>query len=302
VNYRHIFHAANFADVLKHVVLVHVLERLTAKNKPICVIDTHAGAGAYDLGSATARRSGEAEGGFARIAGKRDLPPPIARYAALVREFSRKFGDPPGTIVHYPGSPRLARAVLRPGDRLVVCELHIEQARLLKREFAGDRQVDVRHEDGYALLKSLLPPKERRGLVLIDPPYEARDELTKLARHLLQAHRRFATGAYLVWYPIKDQQAAAAFRAAIAGMGWAQVLDAAIAIGPVAADGPLNACGLLLINPPWRSEAMLKAVLPYLAEALAAKAGKWSLNWLAAEHAPPASESDPAPAAGTSRR
>ena len=302
MNYRHIFHAANFADVLKHVVLVHVLELLTAKNKPICVIDTHAGAGAYDLGSATARRSGEAQAGFARLAGRRDLPPTVARYRALVRAFADKFGDSPGAIAHYPGSPRLARAVLRPADRLVVCELHAEQARLLKREFAGDRQVDVRHEDGYALLKSLLPPKERRGLVLIDPPYEARDELARLARHLRQAHRRFATGVYLVWYPIKDQPAVAVFRAAIAGMGWAQVLDAGIAIGPVAADGPLNACGLLLINPPWRSEAMLKAVLPYLAEAFAAKAGTWSLSRLAGEHAPPASGTDPAPAAGTSRR
>lgn len=299
MNYRHIFHAANFADVLKHVVLAHVLERLTQKSKPLLVLDTHAGAGAYDLSSANARRSGEAEAGLARVAARPGLPAPIVRYLALVRQFARKFGDAPRTIVHYPGSPRLARALLRPGDRLIACEFQAEQARLLKREFAGDRQVEVRHEDGYKLLKSALPPRERRGLVVIDPPFEARDEFADLARHLAQAKRRFATGSYLVWYPIKDGELAAEFRAKIVSMGWPEALDVTMQVGKIAADGRLASCGLLLINPPWQTDAMLRTVLPALADAFAGSEGKWSLTWLAGEHGPSANASDPAPTAGT---
>lgn len=302
MNYRHIFHAANFADVFKHVVLAHVLERLTQKNKPLLVLDTHAGAGAYDLSSANARRSGEAETGLARVASRPDLPAPIARYLTLVRQFARKFGDSPQTIAHYPGSPRLARALMRPGDRLIACEFHAEQARLLKREFAGDRQVEIRHEDGYGSLKSALPPKERRGLIIVDPPFEARDEFTDLALHLGQAKRRFATGSYLVWYPIKDAKLAAAFRARVASMGWPDALDSTLQIGKIAADGRLASCGMLLINPPWQTDVMLNSVLPFLADAFAGSEGKWSLTWLAGEHAPPASASGPAPTAGTRPR
>jgi 23S rRNA (adenine2030-N6)-methyltransferase len=165
---------------------------------------------------------------------------------------------------HYPGSPRLVRAGLRPGDRFVACELHPQDALALKREFAGDRAVDVRQADGWAVLKALLPPVERRGLVLIDPPFEAADEFDKLARALKQALRRFATGCYAVWYPIKDEEAVEAFGTTLAGLK-TLVLELRLKAVP---EGKLAACGLVVINPPWTFQEAMAEALPWLAAAL----------------------------------
>ena len=209
MNYRHGYHAGNFADVLKHTALCELLRLLTAKDKKLFVLDTHAGAGGYDLSGSQARRTGEAETGIVRLAGlpRAGMPAAVARYLAAVTAYDRKFGPAGGQLRRYPGSPRLVRAALRPGDRFIACELHPEEALLLKREFAGDRAVEVRQADGYKALKALLPPVERRGLVLIDPPFEVPDEYEHLLRALRQGVRRFATGCYAIWYPIKDEAA-----------------------------------------------------------------------------------------------
>jgi 23S rRNA (adenine2030-N6)-methyltransferase len=265
MNYRHGYHAGNFADVLKHTALCELLRLLTAKDKKLFVLDSHAGAGGYDLGGRLARRTGEAEAGVARLAAapRSGMPAAAARYLAAVAAYDRKFGAADGAPRRYPGSPRLVRAALRPGDRFIACELHPEDALALRREFAGDRAVEVRQADGYKVLKALLPPIERRGLVLIDPPFEAADEFERLLRALRQAVRRFATGCYAVWYPIKDE-AAAAFVHDLAAFRPLTLELRLAGIEP----GKLAACGLAVINPPWRLEEAMREALPWIADCL----------------------------------
>jgi 23S rRNA (adenine2030-N6)-methyltransferase len=284
MNYRHGYHAGNFADVLKHTALCELLRLLTAKDKKLFVLDTHAGAGGYDLGSGLARRTGEAEAGIARLIAspRAGMPPAAARYLAAVAAYDRKFGPAGGGVRRYPGSPRLVRAALRPGDRFIACELQPAEALALKREFAGDRAVEVRQADGYKVLKALLPPPERRGLVLVDPPFETADEFERLLRALRQGVRRFATGCYALWYPIKDE-AAAAFAAELAAFK-PLILELHLsAVEP----GKLAASALAVINPPWRFEEAMREALPWIAERLGP-------GVRAAVSAPPASA--PAPA------
>ena len=279
MNYRHGYHAGNFADVLKHLALCELLRLLTAKDKKLFVLDTHAGAGGYDLGGGLARRTGEAEAGIARLVGapRAGIPPAVVRYLAAVAAYDRKFGPAADALRRYPGSPRLVRAALRPGDRFVACELHPEEALLLKREFAGDRAVEVRQADGYKALKALLPPIERRGLVLIDPPFETADEFERLLRALRQGVRRFATGCYALWYPIKDE-AAAAFAGELAAFK-PLILELHLdAVEP----GKLAACALAVVNPPWRFEEAMREALPWIA-------GRLGPGVRAAISAPPAS-------------
>lgn len=266
MNYRHAFHAGNFADVIKHPVLCELLRLLTAKDKKLFVLDTHAGAGGYDLGGALASRTREADGGIGRLmsASKSAMPAAIARYLAAVMAYDRKFGASAQGLRHYPGSPRLIRAAMRPGDRLVACELHGEEFLALKREFAGDRAVDVRDEDGFHALKAFLPPPERRGLVLIDPPFEASDEFDRLLRALRQGLRRFATGCYAIWYPLKDEAAVATFMAGMAGL---RSLRLELRVPP-AEPGKLAACGMVVINPPWKFEEAMREALPWTAAVL----------------------------------
>jgi 23S rRNA (adenine2030-N6)-methyltransferase len=264
MNYRHAFHAGGFTDVLKHVALCELLRLLTAKDKKLFVLDTHAGTGGYDLAAAAAQRTGEAQAGFLRLAAapRAGMPAAVARYIAAVLAYDRKFGAA-AAVRHYPGSPRLIRAALRPGDRLVACELHPGDAVALKREFAGDRAVEVRQADGYKVLKALLPPLERRGLILIDPPFEAADEFERLLRVLRQGLRRFAVGCYALWYPIKDHDADA-FRRALAEL---KPLVLELHLG-AAEPGRLAACGLAVINPPWRFDEAMREALPWIAARL----------------------------------
>ena len=268
MNYRHGYHAGNYADVLKHLVLVELLRLLTAKDKKLFVLDTHSGAGGYDLGAGPAARTREAEAGIQRLMAmpRAGMPAAVARYLAAVAAYDRKFGRSEG-LRHYPGSPRLVRAALRPGDRFVACELHPQEALALKREFAGDRAVDVRQADGYHALKALLPPVERRGLVMIDPPFEKTDEFETLSRGLKHALRRFATGCYAIWYPIKDEDAVAAFKAQLAGLK-TLILEVRLTR---AADGKLGACGMAVINPPWTFQESIAEALPWVAAPLDAR-------------------------------
>jgi 23S rRNA (adenine2030-N6)-methyltransferase len=269
MNHRHGYHAGNFADVLKHVALCELLRLLTVKDKKLFVLDTHAGVGGYDMTGGIAARTREAEAGITRLMTlpRAGMPAAVVRYLAAVAAYDRKFGPRSRGgegLRHYPGSPRLVRAGLRPGDRFVACELHPQDALALKREFAGDRAVDVRQADGWHALKALLPPVERRGLVLIDPPFEAADEFDTLARALKQALRRFATGCYAIWYPIKDEAAAAAFTASLAGLKTLVLEWRLKAVPP----GKLAACGVAVINPPWTFQEAMAEALPWLGAAL----------------------------------
>jgi 23S rRNA (adenine2030-N6)-methyltransferase len=267
VNYRHGYHAGNFADLLKHTALSELLRLLTAKDKKLFVLDTHAGAGGYDLGGSQARRTGEAEAGIGRLMAepRSGMPGAVARYLTAVQAYDRKFGSSGDTLRRYPGSPRLVRAALRPGDRFIACEKHPEEALKLKREFAGDRAIEVRQSDGYHALKELLPPVERRALVLIDPPFEAGDEFEVLIRAVRHGLRRFATGCYAIWYPIKDTAPVSAFLESLAGLKY---LDMQLDLGPRTPEGKLATCGLVVINPPWKFEEAMRDALPWIAARL----------------------------------
>ncbi|MGE0748642.1 MAG: 23S rRNA (adenine(2030)-N(6))-methyltransferase RlmJ [Rhodospirillales bacterium] len=279
MNYRHAFHAGGFSDVLKHAVLALVIEHLKRKETPFCVVDTHAGVGAYDLAGTAAEKTGEWLGGIAKVIADAESPPSLAPYLGTVRAL-----NPSGDLRFYPGSPLVARHLLRPGDRLMACELHPEDAALLADTFRGDAQAKVSALDGWLALKSFLPPKERRGLVLIDPPFEAPDEFDRIVRGLRDGLRRWATGIYLVWYPVKNRAAVADFHAGVAAAGIPRVLAAELSVAPLVDAGPIAGAGMLVVNPPWQLDDALRALLPWLARTLGRDGGGASrVVWLAGE-------------------
>jgi 23S rRNA (adenine2030-N6)-methyltransferase len=270
MNYRHAFHAGNFADVVKHAVLTRLLVHLCGKPAAYRVIDTHAGAGLYDLAGPEAARSGEWRNGIARLIerfrGARieaTRPPLLAPSLDAVAAL-----NPPGRLTTYPGSPALVRAFLRAQDRLVACELEPSAAASLKRNFAEDRRIKVVAIDGWTALNAYVPPKERRGLVLVDPPFEDSGDFSRLAQGLESAHRKWANGTYLLWYPIKarDEPDALARRLRRSGIG--KILRAEVSIAPLD-PSRLSGCGLIVVNPPWTLEQELHVMLPELAPILA---------------------------------
>jgi 23S rRNA (adenine2030-N6)-methyltransferase len=269
MNYRHSYHAGNFADVMKHVVLALVVEHLKLKSAAFRVIDTHAGIGRYNLSGIEAQKTGEWQSGIGRLF---NVPLPDA-IALLLAPYLRIIAaeNPAGALTNYPGSPLLARRLLRRGDKLVVNELHPEDRELLKSLFAGDPQTKVLGLDGWTALKALLPPKERRGVVLVDPPFEETGEFTRLARALREAQRRFETGTIILWYPIKDARAVSSFRHEVSDMGLAKLLGAELFVRR-AESGMLYGTGLIILNPPHTLPDNLAAVLPFLAERLALEA------------------------------
>jgi 23S rRNA (adenine2030-N6)-methyltransferase len=268
MNYRHAFHAGNFADVVKHAVLALLIERLKEKPAAFRVIDTHAGVGFYDLTADPATRTGEWQMGIGRLLA-RELDPTVAE---LLEPYLRtvRLANDGGELTRYPGSPWIARTLLRKQDRLTAVELHPEDAAELSALFAGDWQVKTIALDGWLALGSFVPPKERRGLVLVDPPFEERDDFEKLVAGLKAAHRRWPTGIYALWYPVKDLVAIDRFRADLARSGIPRLIRAELLIRNRAATGRFNGAGLVICNPPWKFEATLAALLgglwPYLAD------------------------------------
>ena len=283
MNYRHIYHAGNFADVLKHAVLALVIEHLKLKDAPFRVIDTHAGPGLYDLSSEEAQKTGECWEGIMSILSAVQ-PPEVAAILAPYLKVVCDENDGGERIARYPGSPLIARRLMRSGDRLVVNEAHPDDAARLAALFAKDRQTKVLALDGWTALKALLPPKERRGVVLIDPPFEEPGEFERLLEGLVAAHRRFATGTVMLWYPIKDRRAVDRFARDAAALGIPKLLSAELDIDTPGEEGPLVATGLLILNPPFTLEAKLKVLLPFLATRLARGRGAGSrIAWLAGE-------------------
>jgi 23S rRNA (adenine2030-N6)-methyltransferase len=258
VNYRHAFHAGNFADVVKHALLLAILRGLTAKPTPFAILDTHAGIGRYDLTAPEAHRTGEAAGGIRRVAHLTEGP--LADYAARVREA--------GFPGFYPGSPLIARAMLRPSDRLVLVERHPEDYATLKATFARDPQVAVHRRDGFEAAIALTPFPERRGLVLIDPPFEQEGEFERIAASLAALRHRFRAAILAAWYPIKHRAPVRAFHAALAGVP--DCIAGEITLRPPLDPTRLNGCGLLVANPPFgfaaAAQAILDAALPLLAD------------------------------------
>lgn len=271
MNYRHAYHAGNFADVVKHAVLALVIEHLKRKPTPFRVIDTHAGIGIYDLGGTAAEKTGEWREGIGRVVGAEMAEPAVKAlepYLAVVRRLNA-----PGTLTRYPGSPLLARQLMRDCDRLVVNELHPEDRAELARLFAHDDETKVLELDGWTALKSLLPPKERRGVVLIDPAFEQPGELDRLVGGLKEAVRRFATGVFLLWYPIKDEAPVAAFRRKIADLGLPKALAVELMVQRPDDAARLNGAGLIVVNAPYTLATQLEELLPELARLLAKSEG-----------------------------
>jgi 23S rRNA (adenine2030-N6)-methyltransferase len=241
MNYRHAYHAGNFADCFKHALLVAVLDSFARKLAPYFVLDTHAGAGQYDLDAGEARRTAEAEIGIRRL-----MPggsPALVRYLGLVEQLGL-----------YPGSPALIRAASRENDRLACCELHRQDAANLRRLFRRDPHVEVHDRSGWEALGALLPPKEKRGLVFIDPPFEARDEFFTLTEGLRRGHGRFSQGVFAAWYPIKQMAAVRTFHANLASSGIRDVVAVELYLRETTNPDRLNGCGLLVINPPYQFE------------------------------------------------
>jgi 23S rRNA (adenine2030-N6)-methyltransferase len=282
MNYRHAFHAGNFADVVKHLILTRIVEYLKLKPAAFRVIDTHAGTGRYDLGSDEAARSPEWMDGIGRLL-EQGLPPSAAELAKPYLEVVRG-ENPDGTLTAYPGSPLLVRRLLRPQDRLSALELHPDDAQTLGALFAGDFQTRVIHLDGWLALGAHVPPKERRGLVLVDPPFEEEGEFERLVEGLGKAHRKFATGIYALWYPVKDPQAVNAFVAALTATGIPKVLRTEVTIRPASTPPRLHGSGMIIVNPPYALEGELKVLLPALAALLGDEGrGRHRLEWIRGE-------------------
>jgi 23S rRNA (adenine2030-N6)-methyltransferase len=280
MNYRHTFHAGNFADVHKHVLLVALIERLTRKPKPLFFLDTHAGRGRYDLQSADARRSDESQTGIARMSDCVPASADIARYLRLAGVDTAN-SHSPGS---YPGSPLFALAALRDVDRVALIESQPEEARVLRNETRQRRNLSVVHGDGYSALQTYLPPKENRGLVLIDPPYESADEFDTLAHALKTALGRWPNGVYAAWYPIKASREAVRFLASMQQSGIRKILTAELIVRPPDSPTGLNGSGLLMINPPWQFDVELPSVMRELHDLLSTNGtGSAHVRWLVGE-------------------
>ena len=271
MNYRHAFHAGGFADVIKHIVLVRMLVYLHDKPAAFRVIDSHAGAGVYDLASDEARRGGEWLTGIARIMQARfseTTLPLLKPYLDIIRAF-----NPQPALQAYPGSPLIARALLRPQDRLTACEVEPKARKRLIEALRRDPQARVVDLDGWVALPAFVPPNERRGVVLIDPPYERKDEFERIAAGFAEAFAKWPTGSYLLWYPVKSRRAADGLARQVAGVSSTarppgKCLRLEFSAAPQAAGSGLSSAGLLIVNPPWTLAGELKAILPELEKPL----------------------------------
>ena len=271
MNYQHAFHAGNFADVVKHIVLTRILLYLHEKPSAFRVIDTHAGAGLYDLTSEEAQRGGEWLTGIARVIQSRfseNALPLLKPYLDIVRAF-----NPPGELKAYPGSPLIARALLRPQDRLTACEVADDARKDLIDALRRDPQARVVDLDGWVALPAFVPPNERRGLVLIDPPFEAKDEFNRLTDRFAAAFTKWPTGIYVLWYPAKSRRATDELARAVAEVAAAakpagKCMRLEFSVAPQAADSALTSTGLLIVNPPWALHGELKTILAELEKPL----------------------------------
>ncbi|MDE1894711.1 MAG: 23S rRNA (adenine(2030)-N(6))-methyltransferase RlmJ [Pseudomonadota bacterium] len=299
MNYRHAYHAGNFADVLKHVVLMALIESLQAKPTPFCYIDTHAGSGNYPLDGFEARKTAEHKDGIGRLHPAEKAPPLLRRWRASILGSA----DNAQGLKHYPGSPLQVARLLRPGDSAQLCELHAEEAAKLRDLFRANPQVHVHQRDGYEALKALLPPREKRGLVLIDPPYEAQEaEYRQIEQALKSALQRWPGGIYAVWYPIKLRSQVQPFLRGLQHSGVKRVLRAELLPHPDDSPLRLNGSGMVILNAPWNLDEVLREPLRVLASLLSQeRPAEWKLEWLLDEAGSQLNVPSPLPASRLSR-
>jgi 23S rRNA (adenine2030-N6)-methyltransferase len=278
LSYQHEYHAGNHADVLKHAALTLVIRALQRKPTPIRVLDSHAGAGVYDLGSREARRNAEHEGGIARVLAAPDPPPALADYLDAVRAC-----NPGSSLRRYPGSPWIARHLLRPVDHLELMELHPRAVSALRRTLGGDAHVHVHGRDAFEGLPALVPPPERRGVALIDPSYEVKEEFGRVVDLLAACHRRWPAGVYVAWYPLLRERAAERFVPKVAALGIRRIYRAELAVEGTGYDG-LRGSGVLVVNLPFGLEASFGSALAWAWDVLSAqRRGAWQAGWLVPE-------------------
>jgi 23S rRNA (adenine2030-N6)-methyltransferase len=288
MNYRHHFHAGNFADVCKHALLVQLVRGLQAKEKGFLFLDTHAGRGRYDL-SAAARgdsleRKPEHPDGIGRLWHRGGLPAALTEYVALVLEFDQQAGNSSAELHFYPGSPRLVQAIARAQDRLALCEKHPDEFAALRDEFTFASRASVHEIDGYTALRAMLPPLEKRALVLIDPPFEEQDEFARIVDGLRDGLRRLPGGTFAVWYPLTERARADAFLDELTALDLPPTFTAEVTIAGEDALFKMKGCGLAVLNPPWQIDRAIEPLLPVLAALLAqAPGGSGRLRWLVPE-------------------
>ena len=278
MNYRHAYHAGNHADVLKHAVLARIIEHMKKKAKPFRVIDAHAGIGLYDLSGIEAGKTGEWEGGIGKMA--EPFAPQVEELLAPYRAVIANL-NPGGGVTLYPGSPELALRLMRDADRMIANELHPQDAIALERHFIRDPRVDVTSMDAETCLKAKLPPPERRGVILIDPPYEVKNEAEKAVRMLAHGLRRFAQGIYVLWYPLKADQTAESILAAMAALGVPGTLKVELRVREAFGAGALAGSGLVICNTPWKFDQEMRVMVPALAQRLGlGNWGRGSVEWV----------------------
>ncbi|EII5634311.1 23S rRNA (adenine(2030)-N(6))-methyltransferase RlmJ [Vibrio cholerae] len=278
LSYRHSFHAGNHADVLKHIVQSLILNSLQQKEKPFVYHDTHSGVGRYDLTHEWSEKTGEYKQGIARVWQQDNIPAELDSYLDAIHQLNQ--GE---TLRYYPGSPQVARAHLREQDRMVLTELHPSDYPLLEQEFHRDRQVSIYKEDGFARLKASLPPQERRGLVLIDPPYELAKEYRDVVRAIAQSYTRWATGIYAIWYPVVNRCDIDDMLEGLQGLEIRKILQIELGVAPDTNERGMTASGMIVINPPWTLESQMQTILPFLKQAIAPATGHYKVEWVVPE-------------------
>ncbi len=279
LSYRHGFHAGNFADVLKHTVLVHIIEYMKQKEKALRIIDTHAGAGVYKLNGPQAQKNREFDTGIGRLWDNAETPAVVAQYLAAVRNVNEH-----GQLQIYPGSPLLLQTLMRPQDRVFLHELHPSDFQFLRDCMRDDKLVKVLNEDGFAGLQALLPPPDRRALVLIDPSYEVKSDYQHLIKQVIQAHKRFPTGTFAIWYPVVLRQRIDEMEVALQKSGITNIQLMELGLLPDNPEHGMTSSGMIVINPPWTLWSAMEEALPWLVEQLSEEhAGFYRLEQLVAE-------------------
>ncbi|MDC9598061.1 23S rRNA (adenine(2030)-N(6))-methyltransferase RlmJ [Xenorhabdus anantnagensis] len=279
LSYRHSFHAGNHADVLKHTVQSLIIESMKEKEKPFLYLDTHSGAGRFQLSGEHAERTGEYLEGIARIWQRDDIPEELAAYINAVKALNQS-----GSLRYYPGSPLIARHLLREYDELNLSELHPSDFPLLRTEFSRDRRTRVLRENGFQQLKSKLPPRSRRGFVLIDPSYELKSDYQNVVLGIQEGYKRFATGTYALWYPVVLRQKIKRLVKELEATGIRKILQIELGVRPDSDQRGMTASGMIVINPPWKLEQQMKAILPWLHQVLVPEGiGHTSVEWIVPE-------------------
>ncbi|HED4470269.1 TPA: 23S rRNA (adenine(2030)-N(6))-methyltransferase RlmJ [Pasteurella multocida] len=280
LSYRHSFHAGNHADVLKHLVLMLIIENLQQKEKGFYYLDTHAGVGRYRLFSEEAEKTAEFEQGIARLWQLDDLPEEVARYIKLIKQVN--YGGK--ALRYYAGSPLIVAKMLRPQDRALLTELHPSDFPLLRNNFKEFDNVTTKRDNGFQQLKATLPPKERRGLVLIDPPYELKEDYDLVVNAIEEGYKRFATGIYAIWYPVVLRQQTKRILKGLEKTGIRKILQIELAVRPDSDQRGMTASGMIVINPPWTLTQQMQNILPYLTDVLVPEGtGSWTVKWITPE-------------------